>query len=59
MAKKKVTNAREQEILNYRIDRGTEQIEFYEDHGLSQRKIDKLINKKTRNNAKLVKVKNK
>ena len=53
------TKERELEILDYRIARTTERIEFFEDHGLSQKKIDKLIAKKDRHSAKKVKVKKK
>ena len=53
------TEERNLEILDYEIARATEQIEFYEDHGLSQKKIDKLIAKKGRHSTKKTKIKNK
>ena len=53
------TEERNLEILDYEIARTTERIEFFEDHGLSERKINKLIAKKDRHSAKKVKIKNK
>jgi len=53
------TEERNLEILDYKIARAAEQIEFYEDHGLSQKKIDKLIAKKDRHDIKKVKDKKK
>ena len=57
MAKKAKTPAREHEISDYNIDRADFQIEFYTDHGLSTKKIDKLTTKKAKWVGKKSKIK--